>query len=113
MSDRIAARRAELDLDRRERTAHLDLRCEAGRTHEATAARHDHIVAHRKAAGLGALADTPTTWSSSPAHKATRYRKLTTGQKTANKVIAAGRAHVEHGFAHYETGSNTDGWASA
>ena len=33
-------------------------------------------------------------------YKATRYRKLTTGQKTANKVIAAGRAPVEHGFAH-------------
>jgi len=25
---------------------------------------------------------------------------LTCGQKTANKVIAAGRAPVEHGFAH-------------
>jgi hypothetical protein len=33
-------------------------------------------------------------------YKATCYRKLTTGQKTANKVLAAGRAPVEHGFAH-------------
>lgn len=28
-----------------------------GRTHNATAARHDHLVEHLKAAGLGALAD--------------------------------------------------------
>ncbi|WP_307036487.1 transposase family protein [Streptomyces canus] len=32
--------------------------------------------------------------------KATRYRKLTPGQKEANHVLAAGRAPVEHGFAH-------------
>lgn len=32
--------------------------------------------------------------------KATRYRKLTPGQKTANRVLAAGRAPVERGFAH-------------
>ncbi|WP_370366716.1 transposase family protein [Catenulispora sp. GP43] len=31
---------------------------------------------------------------------ATRKRKLTTGQKTASKVISAARALVEHGFAH-------------
>jgi hypothetical protein len=33
-------------------------------------------------------------------YKATRARKLTPGQKRANQVIAAGRAAVEHGFAH-------------
>jgi hypothetical protein len=81
-----------------------------GRTHDATAARHDHIVAHLQAAGLGALADLGFLGVDKPAdpddlvivtgYKATRYRKLTTGQKTANKVIAAGRAPVEHGFAH-------------
>jgi hypothetical protein len=81
-----------------------------GRTHDATAARHDHIVAHLKAAGLGALADLGFLGVDKPAdpddlvivtgYKATRYRKLTTGQKTANNVIAAGRAPVEHGFAH-------------
>lgn len=81
-----------------------------GRTHDATAARHDHIVDHLKAAGLGALADLGFLGVDKPAdpddqvivtgYKATRYRKLTTGQKTANKVIAAGRAPVEHGFAH-------------
>jgi hypothetical protein len=84
-----------------------------GRTHDATAARHDHIVDHLKAAGLGALADLGFLGVDKPddpddpddqviitGYKATRYRKLTNGQKTANKVIAAGRAPVEHGFAH-------------
>ncbi|WP_217510262.1 transposase family protein [Streptomyces exfoliatus] len=28
-----------------------------GRTHDSTAARHDHILTHLRAAGLGALAD--------------------------------------------------------
>lgn len=32
--------------------------------------------------------------------KATRHRKLTTCEKDANRVLAAGRAPVEHGFAH-------------
>ncbi|MDQ0771770.1 hypothetical protein QF026_000236 [Streptomyces aurantiacus] len=32
--------------------------------------------------------------------KTTRYRKLTPGQKAANRVLAAGRAPVERGFAH-------------
>ncbi|WSX47254.1 hypothetical protein OG760_35655 [Streptomyces sp. NBC_00963] len=31
---------------------------------------------------------------------ATRTHKLTPGQKTANRVLANGRAPVEHGFAH-------------
>ncbi|MFD7555185.1 transposase family protein [Streptomyces sp. NPDC059835] len=33
-------------------------------------------------------------------YKSTRHRKLTTGQKQANRILAAGRAPVEHGFAH-------------
>ncbi|MEU1226234.1 IS5 family transposase [Streptomyces sp. NPDC005828] len=33
-------------------------------------------------------------------YKATRARKLTPGQKEANRILAAGRAPVEHGFAH-------------
>ncbi|MEY9895172.1 hypothetical protein ABIA35_008930 [Catenulispora sp. MAP12-49] len=33
-------------------------------------------------------------------YRATKKRKLTTGQKAANKVISAARALVEHGFAH-------------
>lgn len=81
-----------------------------GRTHDATAARHDHLVEHLKAAGLGALADLGFLGVDKPDNpddlvivtgfKATRYRKLTAGQKEANRVLAAGRAPVEHGFAH-------------
>ncbi|MEU3343129.1 transposase family protein [Streptomyces sp. NPDC006668] len=33
-------------------------------------------------------------------YKATRARKLTSGQKQANRILAAGRAPVEQGFAH-------------
>ncbi|MGW3984806.1 transposase family protein [Streptomyces mirabilis] len=81
-----------------------------GRTHDATATRHDKIIEHLRAAGLGALAnlgfigvdkpDDPDDQVIVTGYKATRYRKLTAGQKTANRVLAAGRAPVEHGFAH-------------
>ncbi|MFI9366604.1 transposase family protein [Kitasatospora sp. NPDC053057] len=81
-----------------------------GRTHDATAARHDKIVEHLKVAGLGALADLGFLGVDKPknpddqvivtGYKATRARKLTPGQKQANRVLAAGRAPVEHGFAH-------------
>jgi hypothetical protein len=79
-----------------------------GRTHDITAARRDHIIDHLRAAGLGALADLgflgldtdPDDPVIITGYKATRARKLTTGQKTANTVLAAGRAPVEHGFAH-------------
>ncbi|MHA6757170.1 transposase family protein [Streptacidiphilus sp. PAMC 29251] len=81
-----------------------------GRTHDATATRHDKIVEHLKAAGLGALGDLGFIGVDKPkdpddqvivtGYKATRYRKITTGQKTANRILAAGRAPVEHGFAH-------------
>ena len=81
-----------------------------GRTHDATATRHDKIVEHLKAAGLGALADLGFIGVDKPAipdglvivtgFKATRARKLTPGQKQANQILAAARAPVEHGFAH-------------
>lgn len=81
-----------------------------GRTHDAKAARHEHTVDHLKAAGLGALADLGFIGVDNPddpddlvivtGYKATRTRKLTPGQKEANRVLAAGRAPVEHGFAH-------------
>ena len=81
-----------------------------GRTHDATAARHDKIVEHLKAAGLGALADLGFLGVDKPDNpddlvivtgfKATRARKLTPGQKQANRILAAGRAPVEHGFAN-------------
>ncbi|WP_234332098.1 transposase family protein [Streptomyces sp. NRRL F-5650] len=77
------------------------------RTHDNTAARHDQILAHLRAAGLGALADlgfrgldndilTPVIVTS---YTASRTHKLTPGEKEANRVLAVGRAPVEHGFA--------------
>ncbi|MGW4984103.1 transposase family protein [Streptomyces mirabilis] len=79
-----------------------------GRTHDITAARRDHLLAHLRAAGLGALADLgflgldddPDDPVVVTGFKATRYRKLTTSQKDANQALAAGRAPVEHSFAH-------------
>lgn len=81
-----------------------------GRTHDATAARRDKIVEHLKAAGLGALADLGFLGVDKPedpngqvivtGYKATRHRKLTRGQRQANRILAAGRAPVEHAFAH-------------
>ncbi|WP_234439516.1 MULTISPECIES: transposase family protein [Streptomyces] len=79
-----------------------------GRTHDITAARRDHLLAHLRAAGLGALADlgflgldddtdNPVVVTG---FKATRARKLTPGQKDANRALAAGRVPVERGFAH-------------
>ncbi|MGW5564591.1 hypothetical protein ACWEWD_14365 [Streptomyces tendae] len=41
-----------------------------GRTHDNTAARHNHILAHLRAVGLGALADLPlTAFSPSDGHR--------------------------------------------
>ncbi|MEU1266930.1 transposase family protein [Streptomyces cellulosae] len=79
-----------------------------GRTHDNTAARHDHILAHLRAAGLGALADLGFRGLDNDVRNpvvvtgftAGRAHKLTPGQKTANRVLAVGRAPVEHGFAH-------------
>lgn len=78
-----------------------------GAASEIKTARHDKICEHLRAAGLGALADlgfvgldqdrdNPVVITGA---KRTRKKKLTTGQKTANQVIAAARAPVEHGFA--------------
>ncbi|WP_371591696.1 transposase family protein [Streptomyces virginiae] len=82
-----------------------------GRTHDVTAARRDHIPTHLRAVGLGALADlgflSLTDDSDAPVivtgYKATRARKLTPGEKEANRVLAAARAPVGHGFAHLKT----------
>jgi hypothetical protein len=79
-----------------------------GRTHDITAARHDHILAHLRAAGLGALADLGFRGLDNDVRDpvivtgftANRAHKLTPGQKDANRVLAVGRAPVEHGFAH-------------
>ncbi|MFJ6252767.1 MULTISPECIES: transposase family protein [unclassified Streptomyces] len=79
-----------------------------GRTHDNTAARHDHILAHLRAAGLGALADLGFRGLDNDildpvvvtGYIASRTHKLTRGEKEANRVLAIGRAPVEHGFAH-------------
>ncbi|MDT0449232.1 transposase family protein [Streptomyces hesseae] len=71
-----------------------------GRTHDITAARHDHILEHLRATGLGALADLgflgldndPDAPAVVTGYKATRTRKLTDGQKKANRVLAAAHA---------------------
>ncbi|MFJ9379597.1 transposase family protein [Streptomyces sp. NPDC101455] len=72
-----------------------------------------HVVEHLKAAGLGALADLGFPGMDEPedpdglvigtGFKAVRYRELTAVQKEANGVPAAGRAAVEHGFAHLKS----------
>jgi hypothetical protein len=79
-----------------------------GRTHDITAARHDHVVTHLRAAGLGALADLGFRGLDNDIRDpvivtgftATRAHKLTTGQRVANRVLSTGRVPVEHGFAH-------------
>ncbi|MFD0357956.1 transposase family protein [Streptomyces sp. NPDC127110] len=79
-----------------------------GRTHDNTADHHDHILTHLRAAGLGALADLGFRGLDNDirdpvivtGYAASRTHKLTPGQKDANRVLAVGRAPVEHGFAH-------------
>ncbi|GAA3017871.1 transposase family protein [Streptomyces fulvorobeus] len=79
-----------------------------GRTHDNTAARHDHILTHLRAAGLGALADLGFRGLDNDildpvivtGYAASRTHKLTPGEREANRVLAVGRAPVEHGFAH-------------
>lgn len=79
-----------------------------GRTHDNTAARLDHILAHLRAASLGVLADLGFRGLDNDirdpvivtGYTATRTHKLTPGQKAANRVLAVGRAPVEHAFAH-------------
>ncbi|MGW0753262.1 hypothetical protein [Streptomyces sp. NPDC002587] len=71
----------------------LALTDERGRLIWISAARHDHIVAHLKAAGLGALADLGFLGLDPDGddqvvvtgYKATRYRKLTPGQKSPTR----------------------------
>ncbi|MFH8336336.1 transposase family protein [Streptomyces sp. AM6-12] len=79
-----------------------------GRTHDNTAARHDHILTHLRAAGLGALADLGFRGLDNDilapvivtGYTASRTHRLTPGEKKANRILAVGRAPVEHGFAH-------------
>ncbi|MFF3256835.1 transposase family protein [Actinacidiphila glaucinigra] len=80
-----------------------------GRAHDA-AARRDKIVEHLKAAGLGASADLGFIGVDKPdnlddlvvvtGYKATRVGKDAPVQEQVNRILAAGRAPVEHGFAN-------------
>ncbi|WP_328908153.1 transposase family protein [Streptomyces sp. NBC_00234] len=81
-----------------------------GRTHDITAARRGHILARLRAAGLGALValgfigldddrDDPMVVMVVTGFKATRARKLAPAEREANRILAAGRAPVERGFA--------------
>ena len=86
----------------------LALTDERGRPIWISAARHDRVVAHLREAGLGApadlgfvgLDDDPENPVVVTGYKATGKRKPTRGQKSANTVLSAARALVEHGFAH-------------
>ena len=77
-----------------------------GAASEIRAARHDHIPAHLRAAGLGALADLGFTGLDPDpedpviitGYKSTRTSKTTPAQRQANRALSAARAPVEHGF---------------
>ena len=77
-----------------------------GAASEITAARHDHIAARLRDAGLGALADLGFTGLDPDpddpviitGRKSTRTRKTTPAQRQANQALSAARASVEHGF---------------
>ncbi|WP_328842750.1 transposase family protein [Streptomyces sp. NBC_00258] len=95
---------------RREGPAALVSSARPGRTPEITACRHDQLTQKLRAVGLGVIADLgfvgldDSNPEADPAviigYKAARNRPLARGQKLSNKVLAAVRAPVEHGFAH-------------
>jgi hypothetical protein len=77
-----------------------------GAASEITAARHDHLAARLRTAGLGALADLGFTGLDPcpddpviiTGWKSTRAGKTTPAQRQANQALSAARAPVEHGF---------------
>jgi hypothetical protein len=77
-----------------------------GAASEITAARHDHLAARLRAAGLGALADLGFTGLDPDPEdpviitgwKSTATRKTTPAQRQASQALSAARAPVEHGF---------------
>jgi hypothetical protein len=77
-----------------------------GAASEITAARHDHLAARLRAAGLGALADLGFTGLDPDpgdpviitGYKSTRTSKTTPAQRHANQALSAARAPVEHAF---------------
>ncbi|WP_258308642.1 transposase family protein [Streptomyces sp. NWU339] len=75
-----------------------------GRTHDVTAARHDHLTTRLREAGLGAIADLgldddPDNPVIITGYRAARGRRLTAAQKEANRLVARERAANQHGFA--------------
>lgn len=79
-----------------------------GRTHDATAARHQHITAALRQAGLGAIADmaysaledNPTNPTIITGRRPHHRRLLTRTEVQINKMIALDRAANEHPFAY-------------
>ncbi|MEW2489873.1 transposase family protein [Streptomyces sp. NPDC048411] len=86
-----------------------------GRTHDITATRRDHILAHLRAAGLGALADRgfigldddPDDPVVVTGFKATRARRLAPAEEEANRVLAAGRAPSNAALPTLRTGGSS------
>ncbi|WP_275562537.1 transposase family protein [Streptomyces sp. 5-6(2022)] len=82
-----------------------------GRSSEITAARHNKITGHLRAAGLGALADLgfvgldedPDGPVVITGRKATRNHRLTDAEKEANRLLNREHAAVEHGFANLKS----------
>ena len=78
-----------------------------GRSSEITTARHNKVTTRLREAHLGALADlgfvglddNPEAPVIITGMKAARGTKLTTAQKTANRLLGSERAACEHGFA--------------
>lgn len=78
-----------------------------GRYSEITTARHNHLCARLREAGLGALADLGFIGLDDndddpviiTGRKATRNNPLTPAQKDANRLVSRERAANEHGFA--------------
>jgi hypothetical protein len=79
-----------------------------GAAGEITAARHDHLAARLRDAGLGAPPDLGFTGLDPDpddpviitGYKSTRTRKTTPAQRQANQALSAARAPVEHGFSN-------------
>jgi hypothetical protein len=78
-----------------------------GRTADITAARHNHLPAALRAAGLAAICDLgftrldddPTNPVIITGRRAARRHPLTPAQKDANRLVARERAANEHAFA--------------
>ncbi|MFE8014039.1 transposase family protein [Streptomyces antibioticus] len=79
-----------------------------GRTHDNTAARQDHVLAHLRDAGLRALAGLGFRGLDNEVldpvidtgFHASRSHKLICGRGPPTRVLAVGRAPAEHGFPH-------------